>query len=49
MRNGVIAIEIGFDQKEALIDLINSSGQYKEVYCKKDLFQNDRVIVCKKR
>lgn len=44
--DGVIAMEIGYNQKEAVTNLFKT--QYKTVYCKKDLAGNDRVIVCKK-
>ena len=48
-KNGYLALEIGYDQKEDVIDLIENSNQYKEVYSKKDLAGNDRIIVCKRR
>lgn len=44
-KNGVIAMEIGYNQKEAVTNLFKA--EYKDVYCKKDLSGNDRVIVCK--
>lgn len=43
--NGILALEIGYDQKEEVINLLNSSGNYKNIYCKKDLSGNDRVII----
>lgn len=42
-------LEIGFDQRQEVIDLINQNDKYKDVYCKKDLAGNDRSVVCKKR
>lgn len=42
--NGVIAMEIGYNQREAVTNLFKS--EYKNIYCKKDLSGNDRVIVC---
>ncbi len=46
---GYLALEIGYDQKEEVIELIENSNQYKEIYSKKDLAGNDRVIICKRR
>lgn len=42
--NGVIAMEIGYNQKEAVTKLFKK--EFKNVYCKTDLSGNDRVIVC---
>ena len=46
-KNGIIALEIGFDQKEDVINLANNIGKYKEIYSLKDLGGNDRVVVLK--
>ena len=46
---GYLALEIGYDQKEDVISFIEKSNQYKEIYSKKDLSGNDRIIVCKRR
>ncbi len=43
--NGIICMEIGYNQKEAVTNLFKQ--QYKNVYCKQDLEGNDRVIICK--
>lgn len=45
--NGYLCLEIGYDQKEEVIELIKSEGKYKEIYSKKDLSGNDRIIICK--
>ena len=45
--NGYLCLEIGFDQKEEVTELIKNEGQYSKVYCKKDLCDNDRVIITK--
>lgn len=45
---GAIFLEIGYDQKEEVINLIKKNNQYKEVECKKDLGRNDRMIMAKK-
>lgn len=42
--NGTIAMEIGYNQRKSVTDLFRT--QYKNIYCKKDLAGNDRVIVC---
>ena len=41
--NGTICLEIGYNQKEIVMNLFKN--KYKNVYCKKDLAGNDRVIV----
>ncbi len=46
---GIVVLEIGFDQREEVIDLIEKSGKYKDIYCKKDLNNLDRVLVFKRR
>lgn len=42
--DGIIAMEIGYNQGKSVTGLFKT--QYKNVYCKKDLSGNDRVIVC---
>ena len=46
-KDGILALEIGYDQKEEVIALLEEVGKYLDIYCKKDLGNNDRVIVCK--
>lgn len=46
--NGYLCLEIGYDQKEDVIKLIEETIHYKEIYSKKDLAGNDRIVVCKK-
>ena len=46
---GYICLEIGYDQKEEVMQLIEAKKQYSGTYCKKDLYDNDRVIVTKLR
>lgn len=43
--NGKIFLEIGFDQKEKLFNLIEESKQFSNQTCIKDLSGNDRVII----
>ena len=45
--NGILALEIGYNQKEEVIKLLEKQN-YKEIYCKKDLAGNDRVIVSRR-
>lgn len=44
-RNGIIFLEIGYDQKENIMNIFKK--KYREVYCLKDLNNNDRVIIVK--
>lgn len=44
-KGGIILLEIGYDQREEVMELINKSNKYEESYCIKDLCGNDRVIV----
>lgn len=44
---GYICLEIGYDQKEEVMQIIKEHKQYMEPYCKKDLYDNDRVMVTK--
>ena len=46
-RQGYICLEIGYDQKNDVLKIINEQRRYVETYSKKDLCQNDRVIVTK--
>ena len=44
-RNGFICLEIGFDQRARVQDILRKNKHGGEIYCKKDLCGNDRVIV----
>ncbi len=44
---GYVCLEIGYDQKIDVIDLIEQEEKYVDTYCKKDLYGNDRVIITK--
>ena len=46
-KDGYLCLEIGYDQKEDVIKLIEETNQYKDIYSKKDLAGNDRIVVCK--
>lgn len=49
IKNGVLALEIGYDQKDDVINLLQQIGKYKDIYSKKDLSGNDRIVICKKK
>lgn len=42
---GYLCLEIGFDQKIDVIELIENTEKFVNTYSKKDLFDNDRIIV----
>ena len=42
---GILCLEIGFNQKEDVTNLLEKEGKYRNFYCKKDLGQNDRIII----
>lgn len=44
-RQGYLCLEIGFDQKKDVLNILNSQRRYVETYSKKDLCQNDRIVV----
>lgn len=46
-QDGLLALEIGYDQKKDVIKLLKKSSKYIDIYSKKDLSGNDRIIVCK--
>jgi len=46
-KDGILALEIGYDQKEEVIKLLEEEDKYTDIYCKKDLGNNDRIVVCK--
>lgn len=45
--NGHIAFEIGYDQKKEVEKILKENG-YKNIYSKKDLGGNDRIVVAQK-
>lgn len=44
--DGYLCLEIGYDQKQEVINLIQQVGKYTNIYSKKDLASNDRIIIC---
>ena len=47
-KNGDILLEIGYDQKEKIEEILKSYKIYKETKCIKDFGGNNRVIIIKK-
>lgn len=45
--NGYLCLEIGYNQKDEVIKLIQETNNYKNIYSKKDLSGNDRIAICK--
>lgn len=48
-KNGYLCLEIGYNQKQSVTKLLNATNKYEEIYCIKDLANNDRVIIAKKK
>ena len=48
-QDGMLALEIGYNQKESVIKLLEKNGNYKGIVCRQDLAGNDRVILAKRR
>lgn len=46
-KDGFLALEIGYDQKDEVINLLKDTGKYGDIYSKKDFANNDRIIVGK--
>ncbi len=44
---GYLCLEIGYDQKIDVIELIEQEEKYTDTYGKKDLYGNDRIIITK--
>ena len=44
---GYLCLEIGYDQKDEVIGLINKEEKYIDTYSKKDLYDNDRIVITK--
>ena len=47
--NGKIYLEIGYNQKEKVIKLLENDTNYNDITCIKDLAGNDRMIIAKMR
>lgn len=44
---GYLCLEIGFDQKNDILKILIASDKFEDIYVKKDLYGNDRVIIAK--
>ena len=42
---GFLCLEIGFDQKIDVIEIIENTNNFDRTYSKKDLYDNDRIII----
>lgn len=45
--NGYLCMEIGYDQKEKVIELVKQEKSFSKIEAIKDLSGNDRVIICR--
>lgn len=46
-KEGAIFLEIGYDQRQEVLDIINETKEYNKVISKKDLSGNDRMVMAK--
>lgn len=46
-KNGYLIMEIGFDQGQAVTDLLKETGRFKDIFVHKDLARLDRVITAR--
>ena len=47
--NGYLCMEIGYNQKDEVIKLLKENGNYENIYEKKDLSGNDRIVVAQRK
>lgn len=47
-QDGAIFLEIGYDQKEEVVNIIQETKEYVEIQTKKDLSGNNRMVMAKK-
>ena len=44
---GYLCLEIGYDQKDDVIQIVENEEKYINTYSKKDLYDNDRIVITK--
>ena len=44
-RQGYLCLEIGYNQKQKVKQILENQKRYVNIYSKKDLCENDRVVV----
>ena len=47
--DGYLCMEIGYKQKDEVIKLLEKNGNYKNIYSKKDLAGNDRIVIAQRK
>lgn len=45
---GYLCLEIGYDQKESVLNLVKETKKYSSMYAKQDLSGNDRIVIAKR-
>ena len=45
-RQGYLCFEIGYNQKKAVTKILEDQKRYINIYSKKDLCENDRIVIC---
>lgn len=46
-KNGYLVMEIGYDQGQAVTDLLEETGRFKDIFVHKDLARLDRVVTAR--
>ena len=46
---GYLCVEIGYDQKIDVIELLENEEKYSDIYSKKDAYGNDRIVIARLR
>lgn len=44
---GYLCMEIGYNQRQKVVQILNQSEKYTDIYCIKDFSNNDRVVIAK--
>lgn len=47
--NGYLCMEIGYNQKNEVINLLEKNGNYTNIYSKQDLSGNDRIVIAQRK